>query len=448
MIFVIFHFYLSNLCLVFVVYPVLFLMRTAPFSLLLAESQGIEHTLYPFTALHCAWELSCGCLQAWQVYELALKEFALSFAGRPLQHRSFAERFRRPARNIMQYPDAPLMIVRAEILPQPAILTILRRMAVDGACSFHITDEQGDTIGLFLMEQHMVNMLNYGAASFEQIIRDFPLQELPVTQIPALRLQYLWQTLDHAGAMIAATAHLLRHRDADALPGTIYAVHPDAIVPGRRMKIMPGVVIDASAGPVVLGDDITIMPHSMLQGPCFIGNGSTVKAGALLYGGTVIGPACKVGGEIENSIFHGYSNKQHEGFVGHSYIGEWVNLGALTTTSDLKNTYGTIQVQMEKETMHTGRMFLGLLCGDHTKTAIGTLLGAGTVAGISSNILSPGSFAPKNIRSFSWGGQPDSPDYQPEKAMEVATTVMKRRGKNMGPAEKAAFMAEWHRIYG
>jgi UDP-N-acetylglucosamine diphosphorylase/glucosamine-1-phosphate N-acetyltransferase len=133
-----------------------------------------------------------------------------------------------------------------------------------------------------------------------------------------------------------------------------------------------------------------------------------------------------VGGEIENSIMLGYSNKQHDGFLGHSYLGRWVNLGADTNTSDLKNNYGTIRVTLNGEEVNTGRMFLGSLIGDHSKTGINTMLNTGSIIGVAANIFG-GGFPPKSIPSFSWGGSDGFETFRLDRALELARTVMGRR---------------------
>ncbi|MBK9246794.1 MAG: hypothetical protein IPM69_01445 [Ignavibacteria bacterium] len=149
---------------------------------------------------------------------------------------------------------------------------------------------------------------------------------------------------------------------------------------------------------------------------------------------------CKVGGEVENSIIHAYSNKQHDGFLGHSYIGEWVNLGADTNTSDLKNTYGLISVIIQGKKVETGNMYLGLLCGDHTKCGINSMFSTGTVVGIFANIFGAG-FHPTVIDSFSWGD--NRTQYKIDKAIEVAETVMKRRHRTPTTEE----IALWKTVF-
>ncbi|MGA2297736.1 MAG: glucose-1-phosphate thymidylyltransferase, partial [FCB group bacterium] len=214
---------------------------------------------------------------------------------------------------------------------------------------------------------------------------------------------------------------------------------------GNDCKLAPNVVIDASDGPVIIDNNVKIMPNSSIFGPCYIGKNSIIRTGAKIYGKTTIGEVCKIGGEVENSIVHAYSNKQHDGYLGHSYISEWVNIGADTNTSDLKNTYGEIKVNLEGREINTHRIFLGLLCGDHSKAGINTMFTTGTVAGIA-GILVNEWFLPNTISSFSWGGGKNSSVYKASKAIDIAKIVMARRNKTLLPEEEILIQREHDKI--
>jgi UDP-N-acetylglucosamine diphosphorylase/glucosamine-1-phosphate N-acetyltransferase len=192
---------------------------------------------------------------------------------------------------------------------------------------------------------------------------------------------------------------------------------------------MPGVTINAEHGPVWLDQDATVMPHAVLEGPLYLGKNSIIKTGAKIWENTTIGPMCKVGGDVEESIILAYSNKQHEGFLGHAYLAEWINIGADTNNSDLKNNYGEITVFLNGYPVNTGKQFLGLIMGDHSKTAINTMLNTGTIVGVNCNVFGSG-FPPKFIPSYSWGGEIGLREYQFEKAIETARSAMKRRQRD------------------
>jgi len=197
---------------------------------------------------------------------------------------------------------------------------------------------------------------------------------------------------------------------------------------GKKCSIGKNVVFDTSAGRIYINDNTTIEPFTYIKGPVYIGEGSTVRAGSQLYGPVRIGGSCKVSGEITCSILHWYVNKQHYGFLGHSYLSEWVNLGAGTTTSNLKNNYSKIVLNIDEQKVNTNSIFLGSIIGDHTKTGIQTMLNTGTMVGISSNLYGAG-YHNKTINSYSWEDASGNEviSYEIEKAISTARTSMERR---------------------
>jgi len=261
--------------------------------------------------------------------------------------------------------------------------------------------------------------------------------KLPVVEISGTLLEYPWDLVYNNGSEIEKDFNNFfkseESQSVDNFEG-VFATGENLFI-GKDVKIHPTVVIDASEGAVIIDDEAEIMPQSTLLGPVYIGKKSKIKIGAKIYHDTTIGEVCKVGGEVENSIIHSYSNKQHDGFLGHAYLGQWVNLGAGTNNSDLKNNYGSITVKINNRPVNTGLQFVGLIMGDHSKTAIGTQFNTGTVVGISSNIFGQG-FPPRYIPSFSWGGSEFLKEYKLEKASEVAELVMQRRSKQFTEAQK------------
>jgi UDP-N-acetylglucosamine diphosphorylase/glucosamine-1-phosphate N-acetyltransferase len=205
---------------------------------------------------------------------------------------------------------------------------------------------------------------------------------------------------------------------------------------GPGVKLDPGCVLDASKGPVVIGEGAAIGANAVLQGPCYIGPHATISPVAQIRPGTSIGPMCKVGGEVSASIMLGYSNKPHEGFLGHSYVGKWANLGSGTTTSNLKNTYGEISLKLGEHDVPTGRRFLGSLIGDHSKTGILTRLSSGTYIGFSSMLAGSG-VAPRYVPSYTFWTDRGSEPYRFEKSMEVAHRVFDRRDRAWTATDEA-----------
>ncbi|MBN2363149.1 hypothetical protein JXL83_03365 [candidate division WOR-3 bacterium] len=211
------------------------------------------------------------------------------------------------------------------------------------------------------------------------------------------------------------------------IAGTAKLISPEKIFVGANSTVEDYVLIDARKGPVHISEGVEIKSHSVVAGPVYIGHGTLVKPFTHILNGCSFGPQCRLSGEISKSLFIGYSNKQHSGFLGNSYVGEWVNFGAGTTNSNLKNNYSEITVHYKGEFHRTGMTFLGLLCGDHVKTAIGTLFNTGTTVGLGANIFKPG-LTDKCIPSLSWG---PGEKYSFDKFLKTAETVMSRRERKL-----------------
>ena len=224
-------------------------------------------------------------------------------------------------------------------------------------------------------------------------------------------------------------------------PGAIRGSTGDVYVAPGAM-VHPMVVIDASDGPVYIDCDVEVHPFTRIEGPCYVGP-ETILLGAKCREGNSIGPMCRIGGEVEESIIHGCSNKYHDGFVGHAYVGEWVNLGALTTNSDLKNDYSNVSVTLgHRRTVDTGSTKVGSLIGDHVKTSIGTLLNTGSYVGSMALVMATGEPLPKFIPSFAWflKGQVTK-GFGRAKLYETAQAVLPRRGRQWTEAQQAMWDA-------
>ncbi len=258
-------------------------------------------------------------------------------------------------------------------------------------------------------------------------------------------VRYLWDIVHHNADEIVRDFELLipdlnlsdifqeSEVDDDCL---IYNV--DDVYMGKGCRIDGQVVIDARGGPVYLGEKVIIAPHTRIEGPCYVGDNSQLVGGKI-RSGCSFGPYCRVGGEVEEAIFHGYSNKYHDGFIGHAYVGEWVNFGAMTTNSDLKNNYGEIKVELPSGMISTGLNKVGSFIGDHTKTGIGTLLTTGMVMGHSVNLFGGGLAGGRYIPSFQWGGKDGFVEYDVNKAISTAKIVLSRRGRELSNADEELF---------
>lgn len=226
-------------------------------------------------------------------------------------------------------------------------------------------------------------------------------QELPAKLAGGRLIRYLWELLEVNSVEIAhdvAEGEYSRWRQ-EPLPGVVVLGPPEWLYVHPTAEVEPQVVIDTRPGPVVLEASCCVQAFSRVEGPCFIGAGSIVY-GAKIRGGTTIGPHCRIGGEVENSIVIGYSNKYHEGFLGHSYVGAWVNLAAGTHTSDLRCDYRCVTVPGGFAEIDTGRRKVGAFLGDHVKTGLGVLLDAGSVLEPFAQVLPMPGFAPRWVPAF------------------------------------------------
>ncbi|SHK56467.1 putative sugar nucleotidyl transferase [Rhodothermus profundi] len=325
------------------------------------------------------------------------------------------------------------------------VLARIRRAATDGESARRFV--QGETVVAAWFPKGLSRPLPATLLS-----GDF-FADLPEERVEGVRLVgRLWHLIDwmeQAFATDGATWDRPTAADSQAL------VQPGAVLVGReQIRLAPGATVRAGAilnatdGPIYVGPGAVVSEGAVLVGPVAVGERAEVRVGAQLRN-CVVGPGVKLGGEVHTTIVHSYSNKAHDGFLGHAYIGRWCNLGAGTTCSNLRNDYGP--VTLYNETLGTfeatGRQFLGLFMGDHTKTSIGTTFNTGTVVGVSCNLYGPG-FHARYVPSFSWGSPAEG--YVPfrlEKALRVAEAVMARRQHTLDEAERAVLTALFEQVH-
>jgi len=258
------------------------------------------------------------------------------------------------------------------------------------------------------------------------------------TDDDVLRIENTWDIFEKNHQAIKRDYDVLTQgRTSEAIPQTTIAFNPEHIFIEKGAKVMCA-SLNATDGPIYIGEDTVLMEGATIQGPFALCEHSSVKMGAKIYGGTTIGPHCKVGGEVANSVMMGFSNKGHDGYMGNSVLGHWCNLGADTNTSNLKNNYAQVRLwdYDTEKFAKTGTQFCGLMMGDHSKCGINTMFNTGTVVGVSANIFGAG--YPRNfIPSFTWGGSSGMETYNTTKAFEVAAVVMARRGLEFDTQEEA-----------
>jgi UDP-N-acetylglucosamine diphosphorylase/glucosamine-1-phosphate N-acetyltransferase len=318
--------------------------------------------------------------------------------------------------------EAENVLINGSICPNDEIIAAIKSLKPnqtvvykDTIIALHVTEEELD---------------NLGDSSAEGI------EEIKMSEAP-LKINHTWEIFSKNEIALADDFHLLtKGRKSQKLSDT-NKVMGDGNIFVEKGAIVECAILNATTGPIYIGKDAHIMEGAVIRGPFALCEGAEVKMLAKIYGPTTVGPYCRVGGEINNSVLFGFSNKAHDGFLGHSVIGEWCNLGADTNTSNLKNTYDNVRLwSYGKQTfVNTHLQFCGLIMGDHSKCAIDTNFNTGTVVGVNANIFGPG-FQRNFIASFTWGGTAGYTNYSIKKAMEVAEIVFKRRNRDFNDIER------------
>jgi UDP-N-acetylglucosamine diphosphorylase/glucosamine-1-phosphate N-acetyltransferase len=256
-----------------------------------------------------------------------------------------------------------------------------------------------------------------------------PLEKIAYTGQNPVLIAERWDLFQMNDAILRADFELsTAGRKSEKLAQTNTLIGPADQLFIEEGAQIEGAILNTNHGPIYIGRNAEIMEGAMLRGPLAVLDGAVIKMGAKIYGATTIGPECRIGGEVSNSIFYGYSNKGHDGFIGNALIGEWCNLGADTNCSNLKNNYGLINTYSyeTQSQIKTPLQFMGVCMGDHSKTAINVQLNTATVIGVCANIFSSG-FPDKFIPSFSWVGDDSTEAFQLSKAIEAAKAMMSRR---------------------
>jgi len=256
------------------------------------------------------------------------------------------------------------------------------------------------------------------------------------TDVEFLKLNYTWDVFHKNDEALREDYELITRGRKSASLSETNTILGDNIFVEKGVKA-ECVTFNTETGPIYIGKDVDIMEGSVIRGPFAICDHSVIKMGAKIYGATTVGPYCKVGGELNNVVIFGYSNKAHDGFLGNSVIGEWCNLGADTNNSNLKNNYDIVRMWSypDQTFVDTGLQFCGLVMGDHSKCGINTMFNTGTVIGVNSNIFGSG-FQRNFIPSFAWGGTKGFDDFSIRKAIDIAKRVYSRRDIDFDKTEQ------------
>lgn len=396
---------------------------------------------YPFSALHCIWEIRCGILRLFEKIEEEFQNSIIIYTGREKHLDSF---FKRENKTNNKFANGNALIFNASLVINEKILFEFDKIINSNKNKSIKFVLENNALAYYLTSDDFNKYQKFNFQFFPKELEfDFDVYESKNLN----NLDYLWDSIFLNGDAIRNDCKYYfpnaktQNNTINGKNGVVL-LNSDDIYIADNVTIKANVVLDASNGPIIIDSKVEIMPFSTIIGPCYIGKNCIIKVGAKIYQDCSFGQFCKIGGEVENTIIHSFSNKQHDGFLGHSYLCEWVNLGAGTNNSDLKNTYTNISMKIFKREIVTTKMFLGLLCGDHTKSAINSQFNTGTITGICGVLVHEG-FFPTFIPSFSWTGRKDAPIYKPSKALDVAKTVMLRRGKELTSEEEVLILDEY-----
>jgi len=311
------------------------------------------------------------------------------------------------------------IMINASFLPNVEVVAFVKNLSHNQALF-----KGEDVIAFFIKEgEEVSDFSTFEAIEFDNHI---------------LKIEHTWDIFSKNGEAIIEDFNLItKDRQSEPIPATINTINPENIFI-EKGATLNFATLNASSGPIYIGRNAEVMEGSIVRGPLALCNNATLKMASKIYGPTTIGPHTKVGGEVNNAVIFGYSNKGHDGFLGNSVIGEWCNLGADTNNSNLKNNYAEVRLwdYNTEGFARTGLQFCGLMMGDHSKCGINTMFNTGTVVGVSANIF--GSGFPRNfVPSFSWGGSKGFVTYKTNKAFEVAEVVMARRKEEFTPNDIA-----------
>ncbi len=385
------------------------------------EDNGFEN-LYPLTYLRPICGLRCGKTLIFEKIIRAFPDIKISFWVRDYLIKLWRKEV------------SPLAVNDAEALKNDDTLFINSRwLFIDTKFSIPGNEEIGKMDGEIVYA--LVKKTQMAAISSGDIsIWLAKLKEnIQVKEVKVKLITYPWDLVNYNADAIkddfnAGTAKI----EGEFSPQASIYGEKEKVSIGKGAKVHPMVVIDTTHGPVIIDEDAVIYPFTKIEGPSYIGKETQIH-GAKVREGSSIGPVCRIGGEVEEVIIHGYSNKYHDGFLGHSYVGEWVNLGALTTNSDIKNDYSPVSVYINGEIMSSGEAKVGSFIGDHTKTSIGTFLNTGTVIGVMTNLIGSGGVLPKFVPSFTWYlNKKFTKGYGYKMLLKTAGVAMSRRGKKLG----------------
>lgn len=355
------------------------------------EDEQFEN-LYPLTYLRPVFELKCGHISLRQRIERVLGNFDYYYFTREYLAPVFKKKLGQDKVNKLEViKNENLLFINGRLL------AIDFKLGADGAEEIGMN---GDAVVYIRTKKETVQKIKYN--DINDLINQLK-SKLPSVEVKTTLINYPWNLVQNN---IRAIKDDFNHLQETGILGEF---SPQAAIIGdknliyvhKTSSIRPFATLDTTNGPIIIDKNVIVHPMSHIEGPAALGEDTQVFGGNIREG-CAIGPVCRIHGEIEESIIHGYANKHHDGFLGHAYLGEWVNLGAFTTNSDLKNDYTPVKLMVKGELVDSGDMKVGSFIGDHTKTSIGTIINTGAMIGVMNNVVNSGSLIPKFLPSFCW----------------------------------------------
>ena len=408
-------------------------------NIVLFEDERTSIDLFPMSVLRPSWEIraGAGCTRLW-------------FSNLPKLVSPVILRPRRGMRaiavHLAGHPDESYDSRLDTVFVNGRVVALWKDQEIPSDLPETIIDNSGTVLMARQEGSKAEKLLNLeGNEIARALVQDRGTLARDITGWKLVYSKYVWDYMRHTPLVLGRQlhsdkrgvpelmgAHVMRETPVGVQVTDRAAGFPVYLGPGA--KLHPSVVFGNHKGAVWIGSGTEIEPHTYIEGPIFVGAHCRIKAGARLYPGSAIGEQCRVAGEVSQSVFQGFVNKQHDGFIGNSILGQWVNLGADTRTSNLRNDYGEVKVKVGKDLIRTGERHIGLMAGDHVKTGINTMFNTATVVGVGANVYGAG-YPTHFIGSFMWGGSDGLKPGSLERTLETARIVMNRRGQELTNVE-------------
>lgn len=410
-------------------------MTPMPLTVVIYEDSKVSQ-FGPVTLLRPAYLLRTGIFPNFQLVKRAFEEASVAFSARDHIAPIVAQHDKEIPVNIISRDDpatTDVLFVNGRLKSLGDLAEQVRKSILPA-----VYRSNGEAVAVLFKAEMLQSLPKLGTPQDYYNLFEKARAEIADFECSAELYNYPWEIVANITSAVRCDFELLRPQYEQLDRGRAHQmavlINREDIIVEAGSTIAGGAILDASHGPIYIGANTKVEPQAAIYGPTYIGPNCVVVAGKVE--GSSIGHTCRVGGEVEESVFQEYVNKYHAGFIGHSYVGAWVNFGAMTTNSDLKNNYSNIRVTVDGKSLDTGLIKVGSLIGDHTKFGIGTLLNTGINIGVCCNIFGGGLVTDKEVPSFHWGGTGNYVEYRWDKALETMRRSVERRNYTLTPQEE------------